>query len=127
MSEHVLFPPRLGARGRMATGTDEEYLRGLIEQVLFTRPGERVSRPEFGCGVTALIFEPLSDALAAATQTMVSAALQDALGALISVDDVIIAAEESTLAITVVFTPLGEPAAQLSTVVRAGNGAGGSP
>lgn len=127
MSDHVLFPPRLGARGRMATGADEEYLRGLVEQVLFTRPGERVNRPEFGSGVTALIFEPLSDELAAVTQTVVSAALQDALGTLISVDEVIVAAEESTLAITIVFTPLGEPAAQATTVVRVGNGTGVTP
>lgn len=127
MSDHVLFPPRLGDRGRMATGTNEEYLRGLVEQVLFTRPGERVNRPQFGSGVTALVFEPVSDELAAATEAVVRAALQDALGTLISIDDVTVVAEESTLAITVAFTPLGEPAAQATAVVRVGNAAGGTP
>ena len=127
MSEHVLFPSRLGARGRMATGTNEEYLRGLVEQVLFTRPGERVNRPQFGSGVTALVFEPVSGELAGATEAMVRAALQDALGALIRVNDVTVVAEESTLAITVAFTPLGDPAAQASAVVRVGTAAGGPP
>ena len=34
------------------------HIREQIEQVLFTDPGERVFRPEFGAGVRRLVFEP---------------------------------------------------------------------
>ena len=36
----------------------DDHLRDLIEQVLFTSPGERVMRPDFGSGLLALVFEP---------------------------------------------------------------------
>ena len=44
--------------------------------MLFTNPGERVNRPDFGCGIGQLVFMPNSDALAAATQFLVQGALQ---------------------------------------------------
>ncbi|QKV56537.1 MAG: GPW/gp25 family protein [Dechloromonas sp.] len=43
----------------------------MIEQVLFTLPGERVNRPDFGCGLLQLVFAPNSDTLAAAIQMTV--------------------------------------------------------
>ena len=55
---HLAFPLRLDPRGRTALADDEDYLRGLVEQVLFTRPGERVNRPDFGSGVDRLVFAP---------------------------------------------------------------------
>ena len=67
---------------------DDEHIRDLIEQVLFTAPGERVNRPTFGSGVLQLVFAPNSDELAAATRLSVQAALQRWLGDLIEVDEV---------------------------------------
>lgn len=65
---HVDFPYRFDARGRTA-GTDEaDHIRDLIEQVLFTSPGERVMRPDFGSGLLQLVFAPNSEVLAATTQ-----------------------------------------------------------
>ena len=83
---HVGFPLRLDLRGRTTLADDEDYLKGLIEQVLFTGPGERVNRPDFGSGVARLVFAPSGDALAESTQALVHGALQQWLGELIRVE-----------------------------------------
>ena len=68
--------------------TSDDHIRDLIEQVLFTAPGERVNRPNFGSGLLQLVFAPNSDELAAATQFLVQGALQQWLGDLIQVEGV---------------------------------------
>jgi uncharacterized protein len=82
------FPYRIDGRGRTATTSEEEHIRDLIEQVLFTAPGERVNRPTFGSGLLRLVFAPNGDALAAATQMTVQGNLQQWLGDLIQVTEV---------------------------------------
>ena len=103
---HLAFPLRIDARGRTAIADDEHYLRGLVEQVLFTRPGERVNRPDFGSGIDALVFAPSGDELAAATQTLVHGALQRFLGDLLRIEQVSVQAVEASLEVTVVYAPL---------------------
>ncbi len=76
-------------------------MRDLIEQVLFTTPGERVNRPTFGTGLLQLLFAPNSDELAGAAQFTVQAALQQWLGDLIQVEAVEVESEEATLRVTV--------------------------
>ena len=46
------FPFTLDERGRSAVTDADDHIRDMIHLVLFTAPGERVNRPEFGCGVT---------------------------------------------------------------------------
>jgi uncharacterized protein len=58
---------RIDGRGRIASTDEDEHIRDLIEQVLFTAPGERVNRPDFGSGVLQLLFAPNSYELATAT------------------------------------------------------------
>ena len=70
----------MDGRGRTASTGDDDHLRDLIEQVLFTAPGERVMRPDFGSGLLGLVFEPNGPGLAAATRHLVEAALQRELG-----------------------------------------------
>ena len=60
----------------------------MIEQVLFTNPGERVNRPDFGCGLQRMVFMPNSQPLAAATQVLVKSALQKWLEKEIQVEKV---------------------------------------
>ena len=88
---YVDFPLRFDVKGRSATTSEEEHLGDLIEQVLFTNPGERVNRPTFGSGLMQLVFAPKSDALLAATQLTVHGALQEWLGSLIQVESVVVA------------------------------------
>lgn len=103
---HVGFPLRLDTRGRAALVDDETYLSGLVEQVLFTAPGERVNRPDFGSGVGRLVFAPSGDALAQSTQALVQGALQGQLGDLLRVENVQVTAVDSRLEVTVTYLPL---------------------
>ncbi len=59
------FPYRFSGLGRTATTDRDDHIRDLIQQVLFTSPGERVMRPDFGAGLLQLVFEPNSTTLAA--------------------------------------------------------------
>ncbi len=95
------YPYQFDGRGRTRDAAEEDYIRGLIEQVLFTAPGERVMRPDFGCGLAQLVFAPNSPELAATTQFLVQGALQQWLGNLITVEAVDVQAEESTLRVAV--------------------------
>lgn len=75
---YLAFPFLIGTTGA-ATARRPEHVRQLIEQVLFTNPGERVFRPEFGAGVAALVFEPNDSALAAVTRQRLLSSLAEAL------------------------------------------------
>lgn len=103
------FPFHIDGRGRTATTGRNDHVRDLIEQVLFTAPGERANRPTFGTGLLQLVFAPGGDELATATQFLVQGALQQWLGEVISVQGVEVHAEESTLRVTVQYVARGEP------------------
>ncbi len=69
------FPPRVGPDGSMVWATGELDVRECICLILRTRPGERVERPTFGCGLTRLLFEPNTVATLRLIQEEVSRAL----------------------------------------------------
>jgi hypothetical protein len=97
------YPFQIDGRGRAAlTGTDD-HVRDMIYQVLFTSPGERVNRPDFGCGLLQLVFMPNSDALATATQFMVQGALQRWLDDVIQVESVRVDNDEERLVVEVTY------------------------
>ena len=98
---NIDFPYHFDARGRTAEVDYDAHIRDLIEQVLFTAPGERVNRPDFGSGLLRLVFAPNSDELAATTQYLVQGSLQQYLGDLIQVDAVDVTSEDSTLRVSV--------------------------
>ena len=101
---NVTFPYQFDKRGRTASTDDyDQHIRELVEQVLFTSPGERVNRPTFGSGLMKLVFAPNSDALASATQQLVQGALQQWLGDLIQVESVEVQSEDSELRVTVTY------------------------
>lgn len=95
------YPYHIDARGRTAQAASDAHIRDMIEQLLFTAPGERVNRPDFGSGLLQLLFAPNSTELAAATQYLVQGGLQQWLGDLIVVENVDVQAEDSTLRVTV--------------------------
>ncbi len=97
------YPFHIDGRGRAATTTADAHVRDMIEQVLFTNPGERVNRPDFGCGLKQMVFRPNSTVLAAATQVLVKAALQKWLEREIQVETVEVAAEDATLVVRIVY------------------------
>ncbi|MFI2257700.1 GPW/gp25 family protein [Streptomyces tubercidicus] len=93
----VAFPFRTDRRGRTAHAGHEDHVRDLIEQLLFTSPGERVMRPDFGCGLLELVFTPNSPELASAVELSVQASLQRWLGDLIEVESLDVVSEENVV------------------------------
>ncbi|MGI9102239.1 MAG: GPW/gp25 family protein [Terriglobales bacterium] len=117
---NVSFPYRFDGRGHTAGSSDDDHIRELIEQVLFTAPGERVNRPEFGSGLMQLVFAPNSSEMAAATQFLVQGALQQNLSDLIEVNKVEVAIDDSTLTIAVEYIVRRTQQPQSATFTRGG-------
>lgn len=114
------YPYQFDGCGRTKQADEEQFIRGLIEQLLFTSPGERLMRPDFGSGVMQLVFSPNSVELNATTQFMVQAALQQFLGNLIVVEGVETESVEVTVKITVRYTIRRTGAGQLAEFIREG-------
>ena len=102
----VAFPYRVDTRGRTAAADLDAHVRDLIEQVVFTAPGERVNRPTFGSGALQMVFAPNSDALAAAAQFTLQGSLQLWLGDRARVEAVQVENDGAILRITVQYVVL---------------------
>ena len=98
------FPFSVGAGGRIKATGGDEAIRGKIIQVLFTAPGERVNKPDFGCGLFNLIFEPNDLILAAAMEFTIGQALSRWLRDEILVDLVSVTVSEGTASVEVSYT-----------------------
>lgn len=101
MTRQIEYPYRFDSYGRTAGTDDLDHIRDMVAQVLFTSPGERVNRPDFGTGLQQMVFAPNSDELATALQFLIQGALQQYLGDLITVEAVVAEVEDSTLRVTV--------------------------
>lgn len=117
---NIDFPFHFDNRGRTATTDDDDHIRDMIEQLIFTSPGERVNRPDFGSGVMQLIFAPNSPELAATLQFSMQAALQQWLGDRIELQALEVTSEEASLRVVVqyVVRHTGEP--RTETIERSG-------
>ena len=106
MPLHIQYPHQFDTRGRTAVADTPRHVRNLIEEFLFTSPGERVNRPDFGCGVLGLIFAPNSVTQAATLEATIQAGLQTWLGDLIELRTVEVLAVEEALRIEIVYVIL---------------------
>lgn len=122
---YMAFPFRIDATGP-GLSDRQEHIREQIEQVLFTHPGERVFRPDFGAGVRALVFEPNDSALWELTKKRLLSSLADVLAG--EVDprtlEVDVTGEDAELRIVISYTlaTIGHSEQQ---VVNVGSGSGG--
>lgn len=98
---NIDFPFHFNRRGRTASTDDDSHISEMIEELIFTNPGERVNRPDFGSGIMQLVFAPNSPELAATVQFTMQAALQLWLGDLIQVQELDVTSDDSTLNITI--------------------------
>ena len=114
---YVDFPYQFDGYGRTGQTGLQDYISQLVEQVLFTSPGERVNLPAFGSGLLQLPFAPNSVEMAAATQFTVQAALQKWLGNYVKVQSVVATAEDAVLTVSVTYTPLSSDVSQIQTFV----------
>ena len=99
------YPLGFGGANVLVTTTEEDHLRDLILQLLFTTPGERVNLPEFGAGVHTLVFEP-SGAVAVTAQFLISSAVQRWLGDRLDVVSVDVQSDpgsEETVTLTIAY------------------------
>lgn len=97
----IFYPLKIDDRGRVAEAAEADHIRQLIEQVLFTSPGERVNRPNFGSGVQQLIFAPNSPELANVAEFTIRAALEQWLGEVIQIEGLDITSADSALQIII--------------------------
>lgn len=95
------YPFRIDSSGRVAGASHDDHIRQLIEQVLFTIPGERVNRPAFGSDLSHLVFALNSGEKASAVQFLVQGALQQWLGDDIQVEAIQVVNEDEILSVTV--------------------------
>jgi len=98
---NIQFPFNFDRRGRTAAADSDAHVHQMLEQLLFTNPGERVNRPDFGSGLQQLLFAPNSAELGATVQFMTQALLQQYLGDVIDVRAVDVSGEDSTLNVVV--------------------------
>jgi len=101
----IKYPIAINAGlGRLAVETDyAAHVEQLIKQVLFTSPGERIDRPDFGCGLKRMVFAPNSDVAASLVQVSVYEALTKWLSTVIDVSSVQATAAEETLSVAIVY------------------------
>ena len=98
---NIDFPFHFDSHGRTATTDDTDHIRDMIEQLLFTNPGERVNRPDFGSGLMQLVFAPNSPELATALQFTMQAAIQRWLADLVEIQALEVVSEDAQLRVLV--------------------------
>ena len=109
---NIAFPFQIDGLGHIGQVTNDDHIRQMIEQLLFTNAGERVNRPDFGSGLLQTVFQPNSTTLAAALQFTMQGALQQALGDLIQLQNVQVDVADSTLTVTVQYILLATQQSQ---------------
>jgi len=110
----IAFPYHFDGSERTARATEARHIRDMIEQILFTNPGERVNRPDFGAGVLQLVFGAARPEVAATAEFMIRGALQQHLGQRIVIDTVETGIEDSTLLIRIAFRMIGREETELA-------------
>ena len=101
MSRHLDVPFHVGGAGRVAVTDDDDHVRDMIFDVLFTNPGERVNRPGFGSGLLQMVFAPNTPEVATALQFSLQADLQRWLGDLIELQALEVTSIDSSLLISI--------------------------
>jgi uncharacterized protein len=100
------------------------HVEQMVRQLLLTSPGERVNLPQFGCGLRALVFAPMSDALAATVQLRVLQAINQWLAGIVTATEVAVvtsnqntALQPGTLQVTLTYTVVETQSAASTTVI----------
>jgi phage baseplate assembly protein W len=114
----VDFPFHIDWTGRAATTSREKHVRNLLEQLLFTSPGERINRPFFGCGLDQALFRPNSEILAETARVTTEASIQQWLGHLIQLESLNITASENVLTVQVSYHLLDDGERNTTTFER---------
>ena len=115
---NIDFPFHFDSRGRTAATDDDDHIRDMIEEFLFTNPGERVNRPDFGSGLLQMVFAPNSPEIASALQFTIQAGLQRWLSDVIVAQKVEVTSEDSTLNVLVQYVVKNTNQTQTATFTQ---------
>ena len=117
---NIDFPFHFDSRGATAGTDDADHVRDMIEQLLFTDPGERVNRPDFGCGLRQLVFAPNSPELAATVRFTAQAALLQWLGDVIDVIVLDVTSSDAVLTVNLTYSLKASGVVQTATFTDGG-------
>lgn len=117
---NIAFPLQVNQAGQTATASDNDHVQQMIQQLLFTRPGERVMQPTLGCALLQLVFEPNSPEIAAVVQMTVQASLQQWLGDVVRIDSLVVGAADAVLTVSLTYVVLATGSAQQATFTSGG-------
>jgi uncharacterized protein len=118
MASSIAYPYQFDGRGRTALASDPAHIEQMIEQILFTSPGERVNRPTFGCGLLQMPFEPNDDRLQQTTEFLIRGALSQWLGTLIDTQAIDVARKDNLFTVKIVYVVRKTKRAQSATFER---------
>jgi uncharacterized protein len=96
IGQGIYFPMRTGYHGGLDIARGIDSIERSIHMILSTAPGERVMRPDFGCAIWDLLYEPINTA----TIGLMGEATREALGRWeprIEVDDVDVEPDDSSI------------------------------
>jgi len=118
MASSIAYPYRFDGRGRTALASDNDHIEQMIEQVLFTSPGERVNLPSFGCGLLQMPFEPNDDRLQQTMEFLIRGALSQWLGTLIDTLSIDVARSDNVFTVNITYVVRKTKRAQSATFER---------
>jgi uncharacterized protein len=107
MDQAMSFPLRVTELGAVALSTRREVVREQLEQLLLTVPGERVNRPDFGCGIQRLIFDGTDPLALATAEYIISTSVRRYMRELVTLDAVRVTVEDSTVLVDILYTLVG--------------------
>ena len=117
---NIDFPLHFDDKGRTALTDEDDHIRDMIEQLLFTNPSERVNRPNFGSGLLGMGFEPNSPELAATLEFGMQAAIQRELGDLVELRALDVTSDEANLRVLVQYVVRRTGETRTETIERSG-------
>jgi phage baseplate assembly protein W len=98
---YVAFPFTVDGRGRTGEAGLARHIADLVEAVLFTAPGERVNRPDFGSGLAQLLFAPVDESVVSAAELHARSGLQRWLGEAVDIEDLSVELADAAVRVTV--------------------------
>jgi phage baseplate assembly protein W len=114
----IEYPLTIRREGQIAAASEDAHILQMIKQVLFTNPGERVNRPDFGCGLYGMLFETMSHEMVSVTQALVRGNLVKWLGDRIQIEQLTVEALDSTLSVGITYVVLRSGLRHSATFTR---------
>lgn len=94
------------------------HIRQMLEQLLFTMPGERVNRPDFGCGIQRMVFAPLNSEVQATLHTLIESEIHRWLGNVLTPRKLEVSFDDATLRVLLEYQLLRNDTVQRETFER---------